>query len=191
MSVPGREVFVLSERARGLFEDPNVFGPFMVVPALIVASELLEPRLLRVGRAVKVALFVVLGAGVLFSVLACCWLNAAVAFSIMIVVYALRRGGGRRVFRLLFTVVTALALLAVALAVTGSVAFLEERARFQTYDVERFGAQQTGIGLGTAVPVRASGRGSSSSTSTSRPTASTCVCWPSKASWASSWGLRS
>src|SRR6185312_7803414 len=33
VSVPGREVFVLSERARGLFEDPNVFGPFMVVPA--------------------------------------------------------------------------------------------------------------------------------------------------------------
>ncbi len=147
VSLPGRDIFVLSERARGLFEDPNVFGPFMVVPALIVASELLEPRLLRVGRAVKVALFVVLGAGVLFSYSRAAWLNAAVAFSIMLVVYGLRRGGGRRVFRLLFTVVTALALLAVALAVTGSVAFLEERARLQTYDAERFGAQQSGISL--------------------------------------------
>ena len=147
LSLPGRDVFVLSERARGLFEDPNVFGPFMVVPALIVASELLEPRLLRAGRALKVALFVVLGAGILFSYSRAAWLNAAVAFSIMIVVYALRRGGGRRAFRLLFTVVTALALLAVALAVTGSVGFLEERARFQSYDVERFGAQQSGIGL--------------------------------------------
>jgi len=92
-------------------------------------------------------LFVVLGAGILFSYSRAAWLNAAVAFSIMIVVYALRRGGGRRAFRLLFTVVTALALLAVALAVTGSVGFLEERARFQSYDVERFGAQQSGIGL--------------------------------------------
>jgi hypothetical protein len=147
LPLPGRDLFVLSERARGLFEDPNVFGPFMVVPALIVASELLEPRLLRVGRAVKVALFVVLGAGVLFSYSRAAWLNAAVAFTIMLVVYGLRRGGGRRVFRLLFTVVTALALLAVALAVTGSVAFLEERARFQTYDAQRFGAQQSGISL--------------------------------------------
>lgn len=147
VSFPGHEALVLSGRARGLFEDPNVFGPFMVVPALILASELLDPRLLRMRQAFKVALLVVLGAGVLFSYSRAAWLNAAVAFSIMLVVYSLRRGGGRRVFRLLITFVTALALLAVALAVTGSVAFLEERARFQTYDVERFGAQQSGIGL--------------------------------------------
>jgi ABC-type xylose transport system permease subunit len=39
------------------------------------------------------------------------------------------------------------------LAVTGSVGFLEDRARFQSYDIERFGAQRTGIELAERYPV--------------------------------------
>ena len=36
---------------------------------------------------------------------------------------------------------------------TGSVGFLEDRARFQSYDIERFGAQRTGIELAERYPV--------------------------------------
>jgi hypothetical protein len=38
------------------------------------------------------------------------------------------------------------------LAATGSVEFLQERARLQSYDVERFGAQRTGIELAERYP---------------------------------------
>jgi hypothetical protein len=152
VSFPGGDVLHSGGRVKGLFEDPNVFGPFMVVPAVIVAGELLEPRLLRMRPAFKAALFVLFGAGVLFAFSRAAWLNAAVAFATMLIVYALRRGGGTKAFYLLIAFVSAVAVLAVALAVTGSVDFLEERARFQTYDVQRFGAQRSGVELAARYP---------------------------------------
>ena len=152
VSFPGDEALEAAGRAKALFADPNVFGPFLIVPALIVASELLYPQLLRMRQLLKGALFVVLGLGVLFAYSRAAWLNAAVAFSTLFVVYSLRRRGGRKVFRLLIVFVTALALLAVTLALTGSVSFLQERARFQSYDVERFGAQQSGVELVAQYP---------------------------------------
>ncbi len=39
---PGR-----GRRARALFQDPNVFGPFLIPAALIVIDELVRPRVLR------------------------------------------------------------------------------------------------------------------------------------------------
>ena len=36
-AIPGAELFVRYDRAKGLFEDPNVFGPFLVLPALYAA----------------------------------------------------------------------------------------------------------------------------------------------------------
>ncbi len=32
---PGAEVFTLYDRAKGAFQDPNVFGPFLVAPSLL------------------------------------------------------------------------------------------------------------------------------------------------------------
>jgi O-antigen ligase len=65
----------------------------------------------------------------------------------LLAVYSLRRRGGKPAFYLLLTLVTAVATLAFALALTHSLGFLEERARFQSYDVERFHAQRAGFGL--------------------------------------------
>ena len=78
-------------RAQGLFHDPNIFGPFMVVLALFVLEELLEPRLLHVRRSFKFLLLLACGAGVLFSFSRAAWLNAAVGVFAMLVVVALRR----------------------------------------------------------------------------------------------------
>jgi len=38
---PGASVFTLYDRAKGVFQDPNVFGPFLVLPALYLAYGLL------------------------------------------------------------------------------------------------------------------------------------------------------
>jgi hypothetical protein len=37
--------------------------------------------------------------------------------------------------------------------ISGSVGFLEERAHFQSYDAQRFGAQKAGIGLAESHPI--------------------------------------
>ena len=49
--------------------------------------------------------------------------------------------------------VSATAVLFAALTVTSSFAFLSERARFQAYDVQRFGAQLSGVELAAKYPL--------------------------------------
>ena len=58
------------ERARGLFKDPNVYGPYLIPAALILAQESLQPRLLKLNRPTQIFCFVALAAGILFSLLA-------------------------------------------------------------------------------------------------------------------------
>jgi O-antigen ligase len=139
-------------RAKAFFEDPNVFGPFLVFPALILVEELLQPRLLRSGRAMKLALLFVLSIGVLFAYSRAAWLNAAVAALTMFAVFALRRGGGRKAFVLVGTMAAALIVLFGAIVVSGSGEFFEERARFQQYDEDRFAAQRAGVELAASHP---------------------------------------
>lgn len=139
-------------RAQGLFHDPNIFGPFMVVLALFVLEELLEPRLLHVRRSFKFLLLLACGAGVLFSFSRAAWLNAAVGVFAMLVVVALRRRGGSKAMAILVTLVVSLIALALFVSVTGSATFLSERARLQGYDTSRFNAQETGLRLVAVYP---------------------------------------
>jgi O-antigen ligase len=140
-------------RARGLFKDPNVFGPFLVPVALILLEEILTPRLLRVSRWVKSALFALVLLGVLFSFSRGAWLNLAVATVVMLLVLALRRGGGRNASILLAVVIIATVAVLGAVAFSGTGDFLEQRARTQAYDVERFRAQRIGIDLAAEEPL--------------------------------------
>jgi O-antigen ligase len=154
LPIPGADHVLRYEgtRATGLFEDPNVFGPFLVPAALILLQEILNPRLLRSSRAMKTTMFLILTGGVVFSYSRAAWANYAVSVVCLLAVLAVRRGGGRKALAVLaLLVVTGLGV-AATLAVTGSVEFLQERARFQSYDVERFGAQRTGIALAEQHP---------------------------------------
>lgn len=147
--LPGRAYF-LSEgefRAQALFEDPNVFGPFLVPAALILLEEAINPRLLRSRATVKAALFVIIVSGIMFSYSRAAWLNFAVATAVMLVTLALRRRGGRRAIAIMVMLTVAGLGVLATLSATGSVKFLQERAQFQSYDVERFGAQRAGVEL--------------------------------------------
>ena len=99
--VPGAEVLAEGGRARALFQDPNVFGPFLIPALLIVCEEILRPRLLSARLPTKALIAAILALGVLFSYSRGAWLNLAVALIVMGVVFALRRGGARRALGLL------------------------------------------------------------------------------------------
>jgi O-antigen ligase len=154
LPVPGGGLLLRYDatRATGLFEDPNVFGPFLVPAAVILLHEMLDPRLLRSPRAVKLALFLMLTGGVVFSYSRAAWINYSLAVLVLMGVMALRRGGGRRAVAVLGLLMVAAVGVVGTIAVTGSLDFLQERAQFQSYDLERFGAQRTGIGLAERYP---------------------------------------
>jgi O-antigen ligase len=155
LPLPGHDLLTYYEgtRARALFKDPNVFGPFLVPAALIVMHEVLEPRLLRSGRLLKLAMVFVLTAGILFSYSRAAWLNLVVGVIVMGAILGLRRGGGRRALVFLGVLVIAAVTIVVSIRVTGQLGFLQERARFQTYDNQRFGAQAGGIELAQRKPI--------------------------------------
>jgi O-antigen ligase len=155
LPLPGHDLLTAytGTRARALFKDPNVFGPFLVPALLILVSETLEPRLLRSGRLVKLAGLGVLTCGVLFSYSRAAWLNVAVAAAVMGVVLTLRRGGARRGVVFAAVIVVALLTAVASIQLTGQGAFLQERARYQSYDTQRFGTQSSGVALSERYPL--------------------------------------
>jgi O-antigen ligase len=144
---PGSSEFVYFDRAKGLFKDPNVFGPFMIVPFAFVLAELVEPSLLTWRRRWLVPLLLVCGAAALFSYSRAAWLNMSLLVVTMILAYGLRRGGLRRAAKTLALGLAAVSVLAAAVVLTGSTHFFFERAHVQNYDTSRFQGQYASFGL--------------------------------------------
>ena len=153
VAFPGHEFLVRGPRAQGLFKDPNVLGPFLVPAALILLEETVTPRLLRARLATKLLGLSILTIGILFAFSRAAWLNYVIGAFVMFCVLSLRRGGGRRAVTFVVVGISAAAVLFAALALTSSFTFLSERARLQTYDTERFGAQHSGIELAVKYPL--------------------------------------
>lgn len=141
------------ERAVALFEDPNVFGPFLVPAALIVLEESLRNRLLKGRPIVMWLIFSILVVGILFSYSRAAWVNIVVASVVALVVLTLRRRSGRGALGVLVVLLVAGLAVAAAVSFTQSASFLRERAQRQSYDVDRFAAQRRGVQLGLEHPV--------------------------------------
>jgi O-antigen ligase len=153
--IPGHDLLTAytGTRARAFFKDPNVFGPFLVPAALALVQELLRPQLLRSNRRVKLAMLATLVVGILLSYSRAAWLNFVVGAVVMGVVFSLRRGGSRQAFVFAGLMAVAVATVAAAVSLTGQLSFLQERARLQTYDSQRFAAQSAGLQLGERHPI--------------------------------------
>ncbi len=154
LPLPGGEELLAYEGTRGvaLFEDPNVYGPFLIPAALIVVEEMLSPRLLRSRWSTKLLLFSVLVTGVILSFSRAAWISLLAAMVVQLATHAVRRRGGRRAVAVLAAMVVGGAAVGGVLAVTGSVGFFEQRASLQTYDADRFGAQEQGLSLAAQHP---------------------------------------
>jgi hypothetical protein len=145
VGAPAHDVLVESGRARGFFQDPNVFGPFLVPMALVLVEDLLTPRLFAFRRTVKLTLLVLLVLGVVFSFSRGAWGNLVVGLAVVLGVVGLRRGGGRKALMALLLTLTLAGAVAFVLAASGEEGFLLERAHLQAYDTTRFSTQVVGV----------------------------------------------
>lgn len=64
---PGAEVFTLYDRAKGAFQDPNVFGPFLVAPALYLMHGLLTGKIMHMPLRIVALLILSLAIFLSFS----------------------------------------------------------------------------------------------------------------------------
>jgi hypothetical protein len=134
------EMFMLYERARGTFNDPNVLGAFLVLPALLVFQRMLAGRLVVRGAVILLimlaALFLTFSRGA--------WAQFAFAGAVlMAVTFVTSRSPNER---LRIILLAAGGILAIAVMVTAllsiervSELFGERAVLEQSYDVGRYG----------------------------------------------------
>jgi hypothetical protein len=89
---------VIGLRARGLFKDPNVFGPFLVPLFLLVLDEWVEPTLTRIPALLKGLTCSLVVVGIFLSFSRAAWVNLGVGVVLYTSINLLR---GRRIKRLL------------------------------------------------------------------------------------------
>src|SRR4029453_14494330 len=140
--VPGSDLFVLYGRARGTFNDPNVLGAFLVLPALIAFQRTLTGRLSSALNAS--ILLIVMLAALFLSFSRAAWGQFAFAAALLMAIsFATSHAPGQRLRIALIAIMGTLValLLVAALLSIGQVADLfKERATLdQNYDLGHLG----------------------------------------------------
>lgn len=137
---PAAEMFTLNGRAQGFFKDPNVYGPFLILPALFLLERMLRVRIdFRTVCFTGVILF-----GELLSFSRGSWFHFGVSLSVVIAVSFLVAPTPKARTRILSLTIAGVAALAVLLVVLLSIdsigSMFKERAQLiQTYDVGQGG----------------------------------------------------
>ena len=144
--MPGAEVFLRYGRAKATFNDPNVYGPFLVLPAMYA----LQRVLLASGRTAVIAavIYLVLFVGVFVSFSRAAWGHFALSSVIVLVLCFWLESAARDKVRIMIMSLVGAAMLMVALAgllsIPSVASLFEQRAAGQNYDsgeTGRFGRQ--------------------------------------------------
>lgn len=144
------DLFTLYGRAKGTFNDPNVFGPFLIFPMLMAIQAFFRGSGAAMARAG--AVLGVLFIAILLSFSRGAWIHFVMSAAIMTALLFLTARTASERARILLVVVAGLVLLAVAIAVLLSIdkvaELMKERANFnQSYDngpMGRFGRHAYG-----------------------------------------------
>lgn len=144
--MPGAEIFTRYGRAKAAFNDPNVYGPFLVLPAMYA----LQRVLLTSGRTAIVAgaIYLVLFVGVFASFSRAAWGHFALSSIIVLVLCFWLESTARDKVRIMIMTLVGAAMLMVAIAgllsIPAVASLFEQRAAGQNYDsgeTGRFGRQ--------------------------------------------------
>lgn len=139
---PGAEMFTKYERAAGVFQDPNVFGPFLVPPALVLLHRLVTGRVSAMPLRALPLLIITLGAFLSFSRGA--WGLFAFAMATLVLLLFIQNRSGLFRLRIIIMSALAVALLFIAILVVLQIPSVAElfsaRAQLvQSYDAARLG----------------------------------------------------
>ena len=150
---PGAEIFTRYDRIKGTFQDPNVFGPFMVLPIVFLFQDILNHRLSRsIGKAFLL-LLMLLAVFLAFSRAA--WGMTAFAVLIVAVLAYLNQPGAAARLRIIgyfgMAVVLVAVLLIAVLSIPAVSDLFQQRAELvEDYDagaLGRFGRHVLGFFL--------------------------------------------
>jgi O-antigen ligase len=139
---PGAEMFTKYDRAAGAFQDPNVFGPFLVLPGIYLLYLLLTGSVARMPL-LAVPLLIIT-TGIFFSFSRGAWGMFAVSAVLLTGCLFLQSNSGKFRLRVVVMSIAAVALLVIAMMVIlqlpGVSEMFSSRAQLeQSYDTARLG----------------------------------------------------
>jgi hypothetical protein len=141
-AIPYAELFTLYDRAKGAFKDPNVFGPFLILPLIVLTRAVLTDRLANSGwRLLGIGILL---AGVFLSFSRAAWGMAIVALLLITVLAFVSEPRQSRRLRMIAYIVGGLLAVALLLALLLSIPLVQDlfAQRFklvQEYDAGRLG----------------------------------------------------
>ena len=149
--VPGADIFLANDRVSATFKDPNVYGPFLIFPLLLLLIDFMTRRLRLTGLAILVFLI----GGLLLSFSRGAWAHFAISAAVTIALLLAAAPEPRMRTRILLFSIAALigmALFVVALISIPAVhdMFLERAKAIQPYDIGpggRFWEQRLALGV--------------------------------------------
>ncbi len=144
------DLFAPGDRALGAFKDPNVFGPFLIWPTLVVIERMVTRRIVVSDLLISGILLLAL----LLSFSRGAWVHIAVSGAVMMVLAfatAPSEGARLRIFAMSAVIVAAVAaFIVIALSFDSIAGMFKERAQLiQSYDVGsvgRFRLQELALG---------------------------------------------
>jgi len=139
---PGSETFILYERARGTFQDPNVFGPFLILPACILLVRILTGKLF--SAPLRMAGLLILSFAIFLSFSRAAW--GLFAFSMVLIVFLMLLKQDSSAFRMKILGLSIAGLLVMVITIVIALQFdqvadlFTTRAKLvQSYDSAEFG----------------------------------------------------
>jgi O-antigen ligase len=154
----GHDLFTRYDRAKAFFNDPNVFGPFLILPAMYMLQRLLlaPPRRARWAALAYGVLLI----GVFASFSRAAWGHVVISSAILYVLIFILEAHARQKVRMLLLAMSGLLLLVIAAAGVLSIpqfrSFIELRTQSQNYDTGesgRFGRQGYAFDLALQHPL--------------------------------------
>ncbi len=137
-----RDLFTLYNRAKGTFKDPNVFGPFLILPAMLLLQDLLAGRSIRILRTLLPLVLIFIGLFLSFSRAA--WAHLVLSSVVMVIFLLLTSPSPRLRLRVIVITVACGLVLALSLAALLAVpavrdVFVQRASLSQDYDVSEGG----------------------------------------------------
>lgn len=160
---PGSEVFIRGGRARGLFKDPNVYGPF-IVPVVLYLFYRFETGI-GAKSLWPLLLVPIVAIGVLVSFSRGAWGNLVISFMLYIFLRTIVSLRGRAVAQgfgglgRVFGAATAVVVIAAGIAswtianTQAGQTFSDKAQIYRYYDDDRFGAQSRGLQTAMENPI--------------------------------------
>ncbi len=144
--MPGADLFLRYGRAKATFKDPNVYGPFLVLPAMFALQRVLLGTLRQ--QLWAGAIYLILFVGVFVSFSRAAWGHFAVSSLIVLALVFWLEANARDKVRIMIMSLIGVAMLVVALAgllsIPSVATLFETRIESQDYDsgeTGRFGRQ--------------------------------------------------